>query len=81
MIVWFQFNCTDAVALEREVSYLFDNRLWDSVRTYFSIQVQQGIQVSCSAVKQLIWKLSICACDCPLELQQPASDKNGRRDR
>lgn len=49
---------------ERKVSYLFDNRLWDSVWTDFSIQVQQGIQVTCSAIKQLIWKFSICAYDC-----------------
>lgn len=59
------------------MSYLFDNRLWDSVWTDFSIQVQQGIEVTCSAIEQLIWKLGICADDCPLELQQPASDKEG----
>lgn len=42
---WFQFNLTDAVALEGEeyLTYLFDNWLWDSVWTNFSIQVQQGI--------------------------------------
>lgn len=55
------------VALQREKkSYLFDNGLWDCVWSNLCIQVQQGIQVTSSAIKQLIWKFSIHAYDCSL---------------